>query len=212
MVIDRLVVGSLDTNCYVLCCEETGQGAVVDPGADADRILEVLSRRRIDLVAILLTHGHFDHAGASDAIKRATGAPLYLHRLDFSFLSRMASIAAFFGASVGAVPEVDFALNDGDNITFGRESVRVLHTPGHSPGGVSFEMKTELFSGDSLFAGTIGRTDFEGGSIEDLLRSIKSKLLPLADGVRLHPGHGPGSTIGQERLHNRCVAWSNQEK
>ena len=205
MQFDGIVVGPLEVNCYILRCERTGKGVVIDPGGSVPEILDVIRRREIDVVEILNTHAHFDHTGGISELKEATHAPFAIHPDDLFLLEGMVDIAAFYGLTVGLVPTVDHELTDGEVISFGDERIRVLHTPGHSPGGVSFVVGDAVFCGDTLFAGSIGRTDFEGGSHEILLRSIRTKLFPLGDDTTVYPGHGPSTTIGQERRHNPFV-------
>ena len=202
MLIETLAVGPLQVNCYLLGCEETREAVVVDPGGDVVRILEALKAHRLDLKRIVCTHAHFDHVGGVRELKEATGAEFFLHQDDLPLLKGVLSQAIFFGLRAGSPPTVDGYLEEGDEIVFGRESLRVLHTPGHSPGGVSLVGDGVVFVGDLLFAGSIGRTDLPGGSYPALIEAVQIKIFPLGDEVVVYPGHGPATTIGQERRHN----------
>ncbi|MFQ6057502.1 MAG: MBL fold metallo-hydrolase [Anaerolineae bacterium] len=202
MLIETLVVGPLQVNCYVLGCEETREAVVIDPGGDVATILKVLEAHGLELKRIVNTHAHFDHLGGVRALKEASGAQFLLHRDDLPLLESFLSQALFFGLRMGSPPEVDGYLEEGNEVTFGRQSLRVLHTPGHSPGSVSLVGDGMVFVGDILFASSIGRTDLPGGSYQTLIKTVQTKLFPLGDGVVVYPGHGPATTIGQERRHN----------
>jgi glyoxylase-like metal-dependent hydrolase (beta-lactamase superfamily II) len=190
-------------NCYVVGCEETGEGVVIDPGDEPERILAEIEQARLTIKYILNTHAHFDHILANGDLVEATGAPLALHPLDLPLL-RQSGGADFFGFEAPPSPEPDIELAEGDTITFGTHTFQVLFTPGHSPGHVSFyEVKAGIiFDGDVLFAGGIGRTDLPGGDYETLLTSINEKLMVLPDQTTVCSGHGPITTIGRERVSN----------
>jgi len=202
MIIETLVVGPLLVNCYLAGCERTREAVVIDPGDDADEILAAIQRYQLKLKHIINTHAHFDHLGAVQPLREATGAPFRLHPADLQLVNSYPAQAAYFGLRPGPRPEVDGYLNDGDEIVFGDEKLRVLHTPGHTPGGVSFAGNGVVFVGDELFLDSIGRTDFPGGNYEVLIKAIRTKLFPLGDDVVVYPGHGSKTTIGRERLHN----------
>ncbi|MGB3478625.1 MAG: MBL fold metallo-hydrolase [bacterium] len=176
MVFERLVVGELESNCYVL--KSVGIGIIIDPGAEPDRIMSAASGVEIQL--ILATHRHYDHVDALIEVKKATGAQAAIHFLDW-------------------LHGFDLRLQDGQIIKFGHEQITVLHTPGHTPGGCCFLIGADLFSGDTLFPGGHGNVSFRGGDQQAILKSIKEKLLVLPDKTKVHPGHGPATTIGQER-------------
>lgn len=204
MIFETLVVGQLGVNCFVLADPETKEGIVVDPGADAGVILDLVRSKGITVKYVLNTHGHFDHIGGNRRLVEATGATLMIHQGDEPFLSRASSSATMYGMKADDSPAPASYLADGQAITFGGIELRVIHTPGHSPGGSCFYLPSEgkLLSGDTLFAESIGRTDLTGGSQAQLVSSIKSKLLILPDDTRVYPGHGPATTIGYEKSHN----------
>jgi glyoxylase-like metal-dependent hydrolase (beta-lactamase superfamily II) len=202
-----LVVGPLQVNCYILGCERTKQAAVIDPGGDVDQILMALAKDNLRLVYIINTHGHFDHTGGNKALKEATGAELLIHRADAPQITRQAASAAAMGLrGLDNSPPPDRLLEDGDIITFGDISLKVLHTPGHSSGGISLATDNMVFVGDALFAGSIGRTDFPGGDYDGLIEGVRKKIFTLGDDVVVYPGHGPYTTVGQEKQYNPFFA------
>ncbi|MBF0450391.1 MAG: MBL fold metallo-hydrolase [Candidatus Magnetomorum sp.] len=202
MIIKQLGVGPLMANCIIVGCEETKKAVVIDPGDEVDRILVALSEDQLTVEYILNTHGHFDHVGGNQRLKKITGAPICIHQDDAPMLSHAARSAAAFGMSVENSPQADQTFVDGDIFSFGTVELKVLHTPGHSPGGVSFYTSGVVFVGDTLFAGSIGRTDFPGGSYDQLIASVKNKLFKLDDNTTVYTGHGPETTIGTEKKHN----------
>jgi glyoxylase-like metal-dependent hydrolase (beta-lactamase superfamily II) len=204
MIFDTVVVGPLGVNCSILGCEESGQGVVVDPGDDADRILAQVQQRGLTISAIINTHGHFDHVGGNRQLTQATGAPLYIHQADAPMLERVAKTAAIYGLLGENSPQPDRLLEDGMLIEFGTHRLQVIHTPGHTQGGCCLYLEAEgkLIAGDTLFADGVGRTDLPGGSHQQLLESIKTRLFTLPDQVQVYPGHGPTTTIGHEKRHN----------
>jgi len=185
-VLRKLVVGAYQTNCYILACKEAMDGVVIDPGDEVTRIVREISRNGIRVRSILITHGHIDHVGGAAELKRITKAPLLIHPHD--------------APALGVPP--DGSLQEGTKIQVGTYSLSVVHTPGHSPGGVCFIAPGAVFTGDTLFAGSVGRTDFPGGSHESLLAGVREKIFTLDDDLRVYPGHGPSSTIGHERRTN----------
>ena len=205
MIIKTLAVGPIQANCYILGCEETLEAAVIDPGDETDRILHALAESSLTAKLIINTHGHFDHVSANKRLKEVTGAPILIHSLDAPMLNQLASSAAAWGLAADNSPRPDRELNDGDEVTFGNTILKVIHTPGHTPGGISLYAADFVFVGDTLFAGSIGRTDFPGGSFEALKESIRKKLFVLGDDVKVYAGHGPPSTIGEERRSNPFV-------
>jgi len=205
LIIKTLAVGPIMANCFILGCEETLEAAVIDPGDEADRILLALAESNLTTKLIINTHGHFDHVGANKRLNEVTGAPILIHPLDRPMLSQLADSAAAWGMAADNSPAPDRELQDGDEVTFGRITLKVLHTPGHTPGGISLYTDSEVFVGDTLFAGSIGRTDFPGGSFEILKESIQQKLFKLSDDLKVYPGHNQATTIGVEKRTNPFV-------
>lgn len=202
MIIESLVVGPIMANCFILGCERTRKAAVIDPGAESGKILLKLASLNLTVDCIINTHGHFDHVGANKKIKEATGAPLMIHAADEPMLSLLKQMAAQFGLSTENSPQADRRLQDGDTVQVGDITLQVIHTPGHTPGGISLFTPDVVFVGDTLFAGSIGRTDFPGGDYDTLIRAIQQRLFPLGDHVTVYCGHGPETTIGREKRFN----------
>ena len=202
MIIKELPVGMIMANCFIAGCEEKLEAVVIDPGDETEKILLALAELKLKVKYIVNTHGHFDHVGGNRKLKEATGAEIMIHPADTPMLSMLTEAAAGFGLSTENSPPPDIELADGSTIAFGNIEMKVIHTPGHSPGGISLYADGHVFVGDTLFAGSIGRTDFPGGNFDTLISSIKEKLFPLGDDVRVHCGHGPETTIGQEKRFN----------
>jgi glyoxylase-like metal-dependent hydrolase (beta-lactamase superfamily II) len=204
MIMDTIVVGPLGVNCFILADEETREGVVIDPGADSRVILAKVADRGVKIKYVINTHGHFDHVGANRAVVEKTGGELLIHEKDVALMKMASRSAANYGLSVEDSPEPGRHLTDGLKLDFGKLSIEVLHTPGHTEGGCSLYLATEklVITGDTLFADSIGRTDFPGGSHPVLIASIREKLLTLPDETLVWPGHGPSSTIGHERVNN----------
>ena len=205
MIIKRLPVGPIMANCFILGCEETLESAVIDPGDDTDKILMILAEQRLTLKKIINTHGHFDHVGGNKRLKEASGAPILIHSQDAHMLTHLSASAQAFGLSAENSPAPDRLIEEGDTITFGNITLKVIHTPGHTPGGISLYTDGHLFVGDTLFAGSIGRTDFPGGDYDTLIASVQKKLFTLGDDVIVYTGHGPETTIGREKKTNPFV-------
>ena len=206
LTIRSFAVMPFDENCYVVS-DETGEGVVIDPGGMASAILAYIREAQLSIKAVLDTHGHCDHIGANDEIRDATGAPLYIHKADAPMLSDMRlNLSAFMGFKALSRP-AEHLLSEGDKISFGQSELEVLHTPGHTIGGVCFLGDGVAFTGDTLFAGSIGRSDFPGGSEVELIGNIKKKLLALPDETKVYSGHGPSSEIGWERQCNPSLQW-----
>lgn len=202
MQVSRLVVGPLQVNCYIVFDERTKEAIVIDPGDDAPDILHLVNGKGLTVKYIVNTHAHFDHVGANKVLKEATGAELLLHEGDRELLSTTASHARMFGMTAPSSPNADRYVKHGDVLTVGGLSLTVLHTPGHSAGGISLVGDGVVFTGDALFAGSIGRTDFPGGDLMTLITAIKEHLMTLPDDTVVLSGHGPQSTIGEERAEN----------
>jgi hydroxyacylglutathione hydrolase len=202
MFLDTVVVGLLQENSYVVACEETKEAVIIDPGAEADRIYRVVTFQGFTLKYVLNTHGHVDHVGGVADIIEQTGVPFLMHADDLDLIEGIERDPLQMYLNAKAPPRPDRFLHDGDIITVGKIEFQVLHTPGHTPGSVCFLTAKTLFSGDTLFANSIGRADLPGGSYEQLLTSIREKLLPLDDDVRVYSGHGRATTIGSERKFN----------
>jgi len=201
----EIVVGALETNCYLVYCEETLECAVVDPGAEAERILPEIYEAGLKPVILINTHGHIDHIGANRDIRDKFGIPIYIHAADSQMLGKIQQLelSLFLGAKDS--PPADHFLADGDEVKIGKTSLRVIHTPGHSPGSVSLLGTGFLLSGDTLFMEGVGRTDLPGGSQKQLERSLRERIMVLPDEIVVLPGHGPLTTVGQERMNNSFV-------
>jgi len=200
--IELLTVGSLGTNCYIVSCEKTQEAVVIDPGAEPQSILKVVQENQLSLRFIINTHGHIDHVSGNATIKAATGVPLLIHKDDASLLQEENNELVLYFPESEPSPPADRLLKEGDMIQFGTVTLKVIHTPGHTLGGICLHRGKILFTGDTLFAGGVGRTDLTGGSSEVLIDSIKTKLLVFSDDTTIFPGHGSSSTIGQERRYN----------
>jgi len=204
MLIETIVVGPLGVNCFILGDKQSKEGVVIDAGADCDLVLSAVSRLGLTVKYLINTHGHFDHVGCNRQVKEATGAEYLIHEKDVPLLQMAARSARNYGLVVEDSPLPDRYLTDGMRLEFGRRSIEVLHTPGHTLGGCCLLLRNEglVITGDTLFADSVGRTDLPGGSHEQLIQSIREKLLPLDDETVVWPGHGPSSTIGRERRLN----------
>lgn len=202
MILESLPTGPLQVNCYILGCEKTRKAVVVDPGGDVEQILALLQRLNLELQMVINTHGHFDHVGGNRKLLQATGVELLLHESDVVLLGMATQLAAAYGLSTELSPEPQRLLSGGEIVTVGELEIKILHTPGHTPGGICLHVEDQLIVGDTLFAGSIGRTDLPGGNHQQLIDGIREKLLPLPAKTVVHPGHGPTTTIGQESAYN----------
>ncbi|MCP4415707.1 MAG: MBL fold metallo-hydrolase [Chloroflexi bacterium] len=200
----QLPLGPLQTNCYLLACKETMEAAVIDPSWDGRKIADLASERGYTITHILLTHTHFDHVGGLAEIKEETNAPIYIHPDAVEMLEHAKEAAANYNLTMPAPPSTDHMLAEGDVVEVGQQKLEVLFTPGHAPGHVSFYMREHnvVFDGDVLFQRSIGRTDFPGCDHPTLMKSIHEKLLPLPDETAVLSGHGPTTTIGEEKRLN----------
>lgn len=202
MIIKNVVVGPLDVNCYILGCEDTREAVIIDPGDNADKIIEAIENEGLKPKFVINTHAHFDHVGSVRTIQEHYKIDFFLHEGDSFLIDNANEQAAAFGLNPIPRPEINKFINHGDNIPLGAKFIHVIHTPGHSPGGVCYHIDNNVFVGDTLFSGSIGRTDLPGGSYKTLINSIKEKLFPLGDDTIVYPGHGPSTSIESERKHN----------
>lgn len=202
MIIEKLAVGPFDTNCYIVGSESTKEGMIIDPGDKAKEILKKVEDLRLDIKLIALTHGHLDHIGALKKVKEATGVEVAVHADDAKSVGRKQPLTIMLGIFYPIPPSPDRVLKDGDSIEVGDLHFAVLHTPGHTPGGICLLGEGVVFSGDTLFNCGVGRTDLPGGNYDKLMGSIQTKLMTLPDDTIVYPGHGPDTTIGAERKGN----------
>jgi glyoxylase-like metal-dependent hydrolase (beta-lactamase superfamily II) len=202
--IHSLVVGKLQTNCYILQSEN--DAIIIDPGDEPERILRFVKDLGLTPRLMVATHAHFDHVLGVERIRRELHLPFAINKEDFEILESMqARVRQFMGSSVPPPPQVDQFLADGQSIAVGQEAMTVLHTPGHSPGSISLAGDGYVFTGDALFNQSIGRTDLPGGDLDTLKRSITERLFSLDDDTIVYPGHGPETSIGDEKLANPFV-------
>jgi len=210
MIVKMFIVGALGTNSFVVWCEETKEAVVIDPGFSTEdegkkTVLHTIDANGLTVKYIINTHGHADHTSGNGVIKKATGAPILIHTLDAPLLGESGKDwASMFGYQTVS-PPADKTLKEGDTIHFGKCTLTVLHTPGHTEGGISLVGNDCVFVGDTLFQGSIGRTDFPGGNYKALIGSIKEKLATLPDNYTVYPGHGPTTTLGQEKRNNPFI-------
>ncbi|PIQ25805.1 MBL fold metallo-hydrolase [bacterium (Candidatus Blackallbacteria) CG17_big_fil_post_rev_8_21_14_2_50_48_46] len=205
LAIATFPVGLLQCNCSIVSDPETREALIIDPGGDAPKILDYLKENQLKARYLLHTHAHFDHVGATRELKETLGAEILLHPEDLFLYDQVPMQGALFGLQLEATTPTDRPLEDEMEICFGKQTTRILHTPGHTPGSVCFHFEgheSHLFSGDTLFKGGIGRTDLWGGSQETLMRSIHRRLLCLDESTQIYPGHGPQSTLWHEKKQN----------
>lgn len=203
MILETLAVGPFQSNVFILGNGETRDAVVIDPGDDVQDILEILKKNSLKLGNVLLTHGHIDHVSGVKSLKEATGASVFLHKADVFLYEQLPTQATFFGIAADEIVQIDKILEDGMEIGEGSLKCSVIHTPGHTPGSVCFYFPQGMvFTGDTLFRWSIGRTDLWGSSHEELMASIKDKLFKLDEKTAVYPGHGPATTIGAEKRDN----------
>ncbi len=204
MILETLTVGPFQENCYVIGDESTGEGALVDPGDEAARIALAVEQTGLEVGRIIVTHAHIDHVGAVAALVDEYSCPVLMHAEAEPMLGQLPTQALMMGLRFGKVPAVERHIEDDEVLDVGGLRLRALYTPGHAPGHLAFYLESEglVLSGDALFAGSVGRTDLFGGDMELLLRSINERLLALPDETRVYPGHGPQTTVGDERRYN----------
>lgn len=205
MIVETFPVGLLQCNCTILGSEQTREAIVIDPGDDIPMVLDRLEKHGLTAKYVIATHGHLDHVGGFSEIKDGTGAPVYLHKEDVFLYDALEMQAMMIGIAQPESTNIDGHLNHGDELGIGDIKVQVLHTPGHTPGSICFHTPDgdpRLFAGDTLFMGSIGRTDLWGGSTEQIMDSLRTRLVTLADETIVVPGHGPATTIGREKRFN----------
>ncbi|MEM3565544.1 MAG: MBL fold metallo-hydrolase [Candidatus Bathyarchaeia archaeon] len=205
MIIQMFTVGKLFTNCYIVACEETREAILIDPGFDsiseAEKIFKFIEEKALKLKYTVNTHGHPDHVCGNGIVKKQFQAPILVHEKDAFMLGAFGKVIAKFFGFNSSSPSADTLLKDRDYVKFGKITLKVMHTPGHSPGSISLVGENEVFTGDTLFAGSIGRADLPQGSESDMKESLK-KLANLPDAFKVYPGHGPITTIGEEKQSN----------
>ncbi|MCP4632716.1 MAG: MBL fold metallo-hydrolase [candidate division Zixibacteria bacterium] len=206
MIIDILEVGSYFVNCYLVGCEKTRKGIIIDPGENEELIMSKIKENNLEIEKIILTHGHLDHIGALEYVKNNLKVPVCIHKDDADMLtSSDKNLSSMTPDPIEASP-ADIYLEDGQFVEIGELKLKVLHTPGHSRGGISLYAEGAVFTGDALFLGSVGRTDLPGGDFDILMNSINEKLFSLPDDTVVYSGHGPDSTIGQEKQFNPFVS------
>jgi glyoxylase-like metal-dependent hydrolase (beta-lactamase superfamily II) len=209
MIIEPIKVGYMDVFCYILGCKATGKGLLIDPAGDEERVADKARSLGLTIESVVNTHGHPDHTCGNRKIVELTGAKIYMHTIDDEYFNTPAGQS--MGRQMGFTPSppADVTVEDGDSIAFGEKALSVIHTPGHTRGGICLYVEKNLFTGDTLFVGAVGRTDFPGGSMEVLLQSIGNKILALPEETIVWPGHDygarPCSTIAHEKKHNPYV-------
>jgi hydroxyacylglutathione hydrolase len=207
VILEMITVGPFQENCYVIGDESSGAGAVIDPGDEAVRIALLVEQTGLQVEQIVITHAHIDHVGAVAALVDEYSCPVLMHAEAEPMLEQLPTQAMMMGLRFGKVPKVHRYVEDNEVLTVGGLELRSLYTPGHAPGHLAFYVEGEgmVLSGDALFAGSVGRVDLPGGSMEVLMRSIEQRLLTLPDETRVYPGHGPPTTIGEEKMNNPFV-------
>lgn len=204
MILKTLVLGALETNCYILGDEKTKKAVIIDAAAEADKILKEIKTIGAKVEKIINTHGHADHIAGVREVQDAINTEFFLHKDDLFLMEDFPEMSEYLGLNEKAAPKINGYLEDNNIVKVGDIEIKVIHTPGHTPGSVSFYIRREkiLIAGDTLFAGSVGRTDFPGGSAKKITESIIKKLIPLGDDIIVYPGHGPATTIKEEKLHN----------
>jgi len=205
MIFESIPVGPLQCNCYILGCEKTHEALVIDPGDEVDLILPILHKNNLKVKYILSTHAHIDHVGDLEKLKTKTGAQTLLHERDLILYQNLPIQATWLGVALPTMTEIDNFVHEGDDIHFGKHKGEIIFSPGHTPGSLCLHLPgatSWLFAGDTLFQRSIGRTDLWGGSYDEIMRSIREKLLVLDEKTVVYPGHGPATTIGQEKMFN----------
>jgi hydroxyacylglutathione hydrolase len=210
MIHEILPVGPLQCNCSIIGDETTHEGMVIDPGDDIEDVLDLIEKHNLKIKQIVITHAHIDHVGGAMKLRAATGAPILLNQNDYALLKMLDVQAAWIGMKDPGKIEIDHSLGQSDKVQAGSLTADVIHTPGHTEGSIClyFSLENKLVAGDTLFAGSIGRTDLPGGSMEKIIRSLREKVMALPDDTLVVPGHGPLTTIGEERESNPFLVQS----
>jgi hydroxyacylglutathione hydrolase len=210
MIHEILPVGPLQCNCSIIGDETTREGMVIDPGDDIEDVLDLIEKHNLKIKQIVITHAHIDHVGGAMKLRAATGAPILLNQNDYALLKMLDVQAAWIGMKDPGKVEIDHSLGQSDKVQAGSLTADVIHTPGHTEGSIClyFPSENKLVAGDTLFAGSIGRTDLPGGSMEKIIRSLREKVMALPDDTLVVPGHGPLTTIGEERESNPFLVQS----
>ena len=195
MIIKAIPAGIYDANCYIVMDEKTKDAVVLDPGGDGEMLERAIKDMGANVKSILFTHGHMDHVGGVEYLSDKLNVPFYISKIDEEYMEKDNYV-------FGSIRKANGYLEDGNDLSFGSLNIKVIATPGHTKGGLCFLIEDKLFTGDTLFQGSIGRTDFIGGSFPEIINSIKTKLLPLGDEIEVYPGHGPKSSIGYEKGYN----------
>jgi hydroxyacylglutathione hydrolase len=210
MIHEILPVGPLQCNCSIIGDETTREGMVIDPGDDIEDVLDLIEKHNLKMKQIVITHAHIDHVGGAMKLRAATGAPILLNQNDYALLKMLDVQAAWIGMKDPGKVEIDHSLGQSDKVQAGSLTADVIHTPGHTEGSIClyFPLENKLVAGDTLFAGSIGRTDLPGGSMEKIIRSLREKVMALPDDTLVVPGHGPLTTIGEERESNPFLVQS----
>lgn len=195
MVVESIIAGMYEENCYLLIDDNTKECGIIDPGGSTKKIENEIVSKGLKAKFILITHGHADHVDGVEELSKALNIPFYISKVDEEYMSKDDFV-------YGSLSKADGYLKEGDTVSLGNHTIKVIETPGHTKGGLCFLVDDLLFTGDTLFQGSVGRTDFIGGDMGEIINSIKSKLLPLGDEVKVFPGHGPTSTIGFEKNRN----------
>lgn len=202
MILEGLETGPLMVNCFIVGDEESREAAVIDPGGHVEQIMSRIDAHGLKVKYIINTHSHWDHVGGNGDLKERTGAPILIHEAEASMLEHTGATAMLFGVQVPPSPPADQLLKEGDIVEVGSIKMKVLHVPGHSPGGMALVFDEVAIVGDAIFAGSIGRTDLPGGNYEQLISNVREKILILPDETKILSGHGPKTTVGREKRYN----------
>ncbi|HIE43788.1 MAG TPA: MBL fold metallo-hydrolase [Candidatus Omnitrophica bacterium] len=206
MILESLIVGFIETNCYIIGCERTLKGVIIDPGGDGEKIVELVKKRNLKIEYIINTHAHIDHIQANEYLKDVFNVPICIHREgEEIFKDPVSNLSSLLLSRALVFPSPERLLDDGEEIKTGYLTLSIFHTPGHTPDSISVVVEKAVFTGDALFAGGIGRTDLPSGDYNLLIQSIRNKILSLPDEYAVYPGHGPSSTVGIERGENPYV-------